>query len=172
MQKSEKSKMKNKDMSKESSNEKDEGELRKVADRMFNADMNHFQSDNYDENDLDVEPQIFAEHRDKDGNVYVEDDDEENENRKDNNIEELNFDTREEVISGENKNLGIDKNENLGQAKKTKKKEELKGKWKSIKSAKRRQKLATQIVITTREEKQRADEILTMRAQVKANCLR
>ena len=114
MQKSEKSKMKNKDMSKESSNEKDEGELRKVADRMFNADMNHFQNDYYEEDDSDVEAQIFAEHRDKDGNVYVEDDDEENENRKDNNIEELNFDTREEVISGENKNLGIDKNEKFG----------------------------------------------------------
>jgi hypothetical protein len=34
---------------------------------MLNADMNHYQSDNYDENDSDVEPQIFAEHRDKDG---------------------------------------------------------------------------------------------------------
>jgi hypothetical protein len=76
MQKIEKSKKKIKETSKESSNEKEETDLRKLADRMLNADMNHYQSDNYDESDSDVEPQIFSEHRDKDGNFQTGENDE------------------------------------------------------------------------------------------------
>ena len=87
---------------------------------MFSADMNHFQSDNYDENESDVEPQIFAEHRDKDGNVHVGEN-EEDKNKNDDNVYKSEVGPKQADIPDDNKNE-IDKTENLGQTKKNKKK--------------------------------------------------
>ncbi len=55
-------------MSKESSNEKEESELKKVADRLYNVDMNHFNPDYQDENDSEDERQSVSEHRE----IHVE----------------------------------------------------------------------------------------------------
>ena len=135
MQKIEKSKKKNKDMSKESSNEKEEAELRKVADKLYNTDMNHFKSDNELE-ESDVEPEGLAEQRNEDGNIQeVEKEADKKENDVD--VDEPVIGQKQDEIPGESKNRN-DKTENLGQAKKNKKKDETKGKGKNKKSSKRR----------------------------------